>query len=86
MSSAARVQGNSEVARVCLSKCRTLDVHAKDDIEYYRFKLQINEAIITGDSQNRAAILKKMTDNFEKTQVVCCDDKFFFFYVITSIF
>ncbi|CAG8511510.1 8195_t:CDS:10 [Diversispora eburnea] len=69
MSSAARVQGNFEVARVCLSKCRTLDVRCKDDIEYYEFKLQIKEAMSTGDTQNRATILKKMTNNFEEIQI-----------------
>ncbi|RHZ54169.1 hypothetical protein Glove_429g27 [Diversispora epigaea] len=69
MSSAARVQGNFEVARICLNKCRTLDIRSKDDIEYYEFKLQIKEAMTTGDTENRATILRKMTNNFEKIQI-----------------
>ncbi|GES81504.1 DNA-dependent protein kinase catalytic subunit [Rhizophagus clarus] len=66
MSSAARIQRNFEVARVCLSKIRNLKLVDDKRLSYYQFKLNLREAQNTIDTERRAEILLALSEEFKK--------------------
>ncbi|RGB41839.1 hypothetical protein C1646_738849 [Rhizophagus diaphanus] len=66
MSSAARIQRNFEVARVCLSKIRNLKLIDDKRLSYYQFKLNLREAQNTIDTERKAEILLALSEEFKK--------------------
>jgi hypothetical protein len=69
MSSAARIQRNFEVARVCLSKIRNLKLIDDKRLSYYQFKLNLREAQNTIDTERKAEILLALSEEFKKIKV-----------------
>ncbi|CAG8470552.1 4251_t:CDS:10, partial [Scutellospora calospora] len=69
MASAARVQGNFEVARVCLNKTRQFKLDDQNELTYYQLKLNLQEALTTVSVKNKLNILLAMTDEFKKVQI-----------------
>lgn len=69
MSSAARIQRNFEVARVCLSKIRNLKLIDDKRLFYYQFKLNLREAQNTIDTERKAEILLALSEEFKKIKV-----------------
>ncbi|CAG8447289.1 28742_t:CDS:10 [Dentiscutata erythropus] len=69
MASAARVQGNFEVARVCLNKTRQSKLHDINELGYHQLKLNLQEALTTANAEKKLNILLAMTDEFKKIQI-----------------
>ncbi|CAG8461030.1 2617_t:CDS:10, partial [Racocetra fulgida] len=66
MASAARVQGNFEVARVCLNKTRQSKLYDTNELAYHQLKLNLQEALTTVNIEKKLSILVAMTDEFKK--------------------
>ncbi|CAG8754656.1 3688_t:CDS:10, partial [Racocetra persica] len=67
MASTARVQGNFEVARVCLNKTRQSKLYDNNEMAYYQLKLNLHEAL-TVNIEKKLSILVAMTDEFKKVE------------------
>ncbi|CAG8455683.1 16904_t:CDS:10, partial [Cetraspora pellucida] len=70
MASAARVQGNFEVARVCLNKTRQSKLCDNNELAYHQLKLNLQEALTIVNLEKKLSILVAMTDEFKKVQIM----------------
>ncbi|CAG8674821.1 9711_t:CDS:10, partial [Gigaspora margarita] len=64
-----RLQGNFEVARVCLNKARQSKLHDTNELDYHQLKLNLQEALTAGNPEKKLSILLVMMDEFKKVQM-----------------
>nr|CAG8448912.1 4810_t:CDS:10 [Entrophospora candida] len=66
MSAAARAQVNYEVAHSCLNKIRRFIQFDSDKLDYYQYKLHLQEASNAVDYEKKSSILSNLIEDFSK--------------------